>query len=222
MRRPFVLVAAFRPFGGRAKNESAEALLALRRRRAPHPGVRTVLLPVSWARAFPRLAPVLGAPGLRAALLFGEAAGRRSVTVERWGRNRAAPAADMDGALPRSPRLLPRGALRRRATWTPREAVRSLKRAGVPAKESRDAGAYLGNAVLCLALEATARRGDRVPVAFVHLPVPGAGAAKGLTRPRLARAMAAVVEEACRRFLPPTAPSPARRGRGPRRGRRRA
>ena len=167
------------------------------------------------------LTPFLDDPALAAVVLFGEASKRRGVTVERWGRNRARRILDMEGANPPAERLAPRGASRRRATWDPLEVVRAVRSVGVPASESRDAGGYLCNAVLYKTLERLARRGLRVPATFVHLPVPGGGAAKGVTAGRLAKAFAAVVDEACRRFLPAAASTPARRARAPRRAPRR-
>ena len=214
MTRPFVLVAAFRPFGGRTENESGEALAAFRRSLRPSDAVRTVVLPVSWTRAFPRLVALLDRPGLAAVVLFGEAGKRRGVTVERWGRNLSKPIPDVSGARPATKRLARSGALRRKATWAPRAVAAIARGVGVPAGESRDAGGFLCNAVLYLTLEHLARRGDRVPVTFVHFPIPGAGAAPSITRRRLAKVLAAVVGEATRRFV---ATTPAPRPRAPRR-----
>ena len=208
MRRHFVLVAAFRPFGGRTRNESGESLKVFR-----HLGVasvRTLLLPVSWSRAFPLLRPSLEDPRLAAVVLFGEAGKRPCVTVERWGRNQSSPIRDEDGALPASRRLDPRGASRRRATWKPSEVVRIIRGAGVPAIESRDAGGFLCNAVYFRTLDLLSRRGDRVPAVFVHLPIPGGGAAPGILPMHLNRALAVVAIGADMRFVRATPARPKR------------
>ena len=78
--------------------------------------------------------------------------------------------------------------------------MRVLRAAGHPAAESRDAGAFLCNAVYWRALSDPHVRNLRLPVVFVHLPVPGAGARRDLTPSRLARALDAVVRAAIERF----------------------
>jgi len=208
--RPFLLVCAFRPFGGRGRNESAEALAALRLPPAVRRRVRTLVLPVSWRRAVPRLARELDRPGLFGVVLVGEAGGRTVVTAETWGRNAAARLRDEDGRLPPGPRLARAGAVRRKATWRPREVVTVLRRAGIPAAASRDAGGFLCNAVLYATLERLSARRPAIPVTFLHLPIPGAGARADLRPAHLARALSAVVLAAATRFAPRCAPMPAR------------
>jgi pyroglutamyl-peptidase len=215
MPRPqdHVLAVAFRPFGGRRRNESDRALASLRLPRALPVPVRTLVLPVSWRRGLGALAKALSRPGLRAVVLTGEAGRRPCPTPEGWGRNRARPLRDEDGRLPPSPVIARAGAVRRRATWDPLDVVRVLRRAGVPARASRDAGGFLCNAALYVALEHPAVRRRRVPVTFLHLPVPGAGARRDMTPARLARAVRALVVEAARRAAPGATPAPRRRAR---------
>src|SRR5262249_27175491 len=77
---------------------------------------------------------------------------------------------------PAARRLARAGAVRRRATWAATDVVASLRRAGIPARESRDAGGFLCNAVLYAALSHPVVRRKRLPVTFLHVPIPGAGA----------------------------------------------
>ncbi len=201
------------------------------------------ILPVSWARAFRALRRDLSEPGLRAVVLCGEASLRRGVTVETRARNRCASLADEDRRRPGSARLEATAPAHRAATWSARSLVTVLRRAGVRAAVSRDAGTFLCNAILFRVLGHLTGRRRVVPVTFVHLPIPGHGAREGTTPAGLAVAVGAVVAEARRRFLPvrtaaasgplgasgpgipkrrrvPSA-TPTRRARAPRRGSRR-
>lgn len=211
-----VLVAAFRPFGGRSRNESERAMRALSLPAAQSRKVKKLLLPVSWRRSVPVLEHALSRPGLCAVVLTGEAGRRGVVTPERWARNAAARIRDEDGSFSPSSRLRRLGPSRRRGTWEAAEVVRLLRAAGHPAAESRDAGAFLCNAVYWRALEDPNVRRLGLPVVFVHLPVPGAGALPDLTPARLARALSSVVRSAVERFAKVERKKaiPARRGRG--------
>jgi pyroglutamyl-peptidase len=214
-----ILLVAFLPFGGRRRNESAQALRALGLSRAQRDRVRALLLPVSWRRGLARLGRALARPGLAAVVLTGEAGGRGVVTPEAWARNRAGAAKDVDGRRAPSALLERRGPARRKATWDAGDVVRVLRRARVPARVSRDAGAYLCNAAFFLALGRARSSRPPLPTAFVHLPVPRAGDREALSARRLAAAVRAVVSEAVRRWAPGDGgPNPAPRGRGPRRG----
>ena len=104
MRRPFVLLTGFAPFGARRRNESAAAVLAVGRA-SRRRDLRVRILPVSWARAFPTLYDDLRDPALRAVVLCGEAARRKDLSVEARGRNRCASVPDEDGRRPKATRL---------------------------------------------------------------------------------------------------------------------
>jgi pyroglutamyl-peptidase len=195
-----VLVTAFAPFGGRRRNESGDALRAVHASGRFRGRARFVVLPVSWRRGVARLLAEVRAERPSRVLLLGEAGSRSVVTPEAIARNRARRLRDEDGALPARPRLSPSGPARRAATWDPHDLVRALRGAGIRSRVSRDAGAFLCNAVFYRALGAL----PDVPVAFVHLPVPC---------PRGARVVRAVLEGAFPTpDRPPTAPR-RRRGR---------
>lgn len=202
MGAPFVLLTGFDPFGARRRNESAAAVRVVGRALAGK-DLRVRVLPVSWARAFPRLRADLAEPGLRAVVLCGEAGRRKDVTVEAHARNRCGPHLDEEGRRSRSPRLSDAGPRERRSSWRAPEIVAALHRAELRAAVSRDAGTFLCNAILFHVLGHPAVRRRRIPVTFVHLPIPGHGARVGTTPAVLAAAVRAVVVEARRRFLAP-------------------
>jgi pyroglutamyl-peptidase len=199
-RATYVLAVAFRPFGGRRRNESESALRAARLPGPVRARVRPLVLPVTWRGGLSRLARELGRAHVGAVVLTGEAGGRAVPTPERWGRNRARALRDEGGRLPAGARLARAGPTRRLATWPARDVVRVLRAARVPARESRDAGGFLCNAALYTALGHPAVRRGRLPVTFLHLPVPGAGARRDVTPARLAAAVRALLVEAVRRL----------------------
>ena len=199
-RASYVLAVAFRPFGDRRRNESASALRAVRLPASVRARVKSLVLPVTWRGGLARLVAELDRASVGAVVLTGEAGGRRVPTPERWGRNRARPLRDEDGRLPTGARLARAGPARRLATWPARDVVRVLRAAGLPARESRDAGGFLCNAALFTALGHPAVRRRGVPVTFLHLPVPGAGARRDVTPARLSAAVRALLVEAVRRL----------------------
>src|SRR5262245_35551746 len=88
-RRPYpapmrrrVLVAGFRRFGARRRNESEAVVRALARLRALRGRARFVVLPVSWRRGPPRAVREALRDDVGAIVLLGEAGGRTRVTPE--------------------------------------------------------------------------------------------------------------------------------------------
>ena len=214
MRRPFVLLTGFAPFGARRRNESAAAVRAVGRASRGR-DLRVRILPVSWGRAFPTLCDDLRDPALRAVVLCGEAARRKDLSVEARGRNRCASVPDEDGRRPRAARLAATGPAARPSTWSASAIVAALCKARRRAVVSHDAGTYLCNAILFRVLGDAAVRRRRIPVTFVHLPIPGHGARDGTTPAALAAAIGVVVAEARRRFLDGAGVVPPARGARP-------
>jgi pyroglutamyl-peptidase len=160
-----VLVTGFGPFPGVARNPSGELLPAL-----AGPGVRTVLLPVSYAGAAAVLAAEL--PRLRpsVALLFGVASSDAVVRVEGVARNSGSvPKPDVDGVVQDGP--LRAGAPDSYpATLPVRPLVDAVAASGRAVVASSDAGGYVCNATFFAALDLVARLGLPTRVGFVHVP----------------------------------------------------
>ena len=161
-----ILVTAFTPFGGDAKNASQEILNAL-----PDvlSGVRLEkrLLPVSF-RAAPQIAAEAAA-SLRpeAIVCLGQAGGRDAVTPERVAVNLMdATSPDNDGFQPVDEPIFPDGPAAYFSTLPVKAMVEAMQRLAVPARLSDTAGTYVCN---CL-MYAMLHRVEDVPCGFIHVP----------------------------------------------------
>ncbi len=169
MSRKSLLVAGFGAFPGHRINPAQVATEALARRRAAFAlsgiDLHTAVLPVEHAELPPRLTRLFAETSPEAVLLLGVAARRKTLSIETRAKNRVTLLrADAARQLPWS-REIVHGAPHCFASPAPAERLAAAARAcGVPAKTSRDAGAYLCNEAYYLSLLM-----DRRAV-FVHLP----------------------------------------------------
>lgn len=223
MARPLrILVTAFGPFPGVPVNPSQRAaidLLRLRRPAVSDVEITLEILPTRWDE-LPRLDALLKQRRFDAVLLLGAAARRRRVCLETRAVNAVRDFPDAAGRHPPGRRIMPQG-LDALASTAPALAwVASLRRAGIMASASRDAGRYLCNAAYFHALVAAhgQARGKDVapPVLFVHLPG-RSGVPRGASRTGLARALSGLLvalvaqarrRNACGPGLPPSAREP--------------
>ncbi len=164
VQRP-VLLSGFGPFGDVEDNPSGRLARAL----GTAPGVRGVVLPVSFGRAvetWERALAALGPAG--PALLLGTGVhGGATLRLERRARSRLhAPAPDVDGALARELRL---GGPEALETGVDLGAARAaLEAADVPVEISHDAGGYVCERTYRHLLERGRALG--APALFVHVP----------------------------------------------------
>lgn len=118
---------------------------------------------------------------------IGVAARRRHLSVEtRAHHRRSARHPDASGRAPRMLRSGERAQLRIDAAWNARVFAAALKREGVPTAVSRDAGAYVCNALLYRSLDQ-----NLAPALFIHIP-----AARACKPERIARALARTLPDA--------------------------
>jgi pyroglutamyl-peptidase len=172
--RTTVLITGFGPFPGVPVNATMRLLPELARA-APKlfPDVQFAIevLPTEWAAGPRRLQQVLAQVEPDIALHFGVSARARGFEIEQRARNACAATPDASGALPSGAALHACGAEHLAASLPVRHIVARLRRAGIPAYVSRDAGTYLCNAALYRSLECAkdeAAAGRRV--GFVHIP----------------------------------------------------
>ncbi len=85
-------------------------------------------------------------------------------------RNACQCSADAAGIYPVHPQLAPSGGPELRATLPVHHIVDRLRTLRIPAYASRDAGAYLCNAVLWRSLEAAREASAPPRVGFIHIP----------------------------------------------------
>lgn len=186
-----LLVTGFGPFPGMPRNPSAMVLSALARHRAAfarkHIVLSTQILPVLYDLA----AAFAPSPAPDAIVHIGVAGRRRELSIETVAHNRRS--ARHPDASGRVPSILKSGAaarLRIRAEWGARGLATALQRAGVPASPSRDAGAYVCNALLYRSLDSRL-----APALFIHIP-----SARVCNPERIARALAHVLPDVVTRF----------------------
>lgn len=196
MNRPLrILVCAFGPFPGVPVNPSqqlAADLLRLRRPALCGMEIALEILPTRWD-ALPRLDARLHAFDPDAVLLLGVAARRRRVSIEMLAVNATRAAPDAARRHPPARRLAADGPhlLRSRVPAGPQ--ANALRRAGIAAAPSRDAGRYLCNASYFHALAWAARQSGRQrPVLFVHLPR-REGRPAGVSRMRMGRGLSSIL-----------------------------
>jgi pyroglutamyl-peptidase len=166
-----VVIAGFGPFPGAASNPSAYLAMALARRRRPALAGIDITSHV-FATAYSAVdddLPKLLARKPDVLLIFGLAGRRRELCIETRARNaRSILFPDMRGYRPahRAIEAERIGALKGNAPF-PR-LLSALRATGLPARLSRDAGAYLCNYAYWRSLQGV-RRG-RPLVQFVHIP----------------------------------------------------
>lgn len=178
-RVPRLLLTGFLPFGGHAVNPAEQVVRRVAE--SPPRGVRltTLVLPVSYRRAFDAVRAALSTDPPDAVLHLGLAAGRTRLEFERFALNwRGAAAPDEDGLLVVGEPIDPAGPAARLATVPVDDLVAACTAAGVPALGSNHAGTFLCNQVLYQTLQFADRAGLALRAGFLHLPgpaEPGAG-----------------------------------------------
>ena len=156
-----ILLTGFEPFGGLARNPSADVALAL-----AGDDVEAAVLPVDYERVGRALDELLERPW-DAIVLMGVAVGLGAISLERVAINfRDGARPDNTGRVPEDPAVVPGGPDAYFSTLPLEELRDRVAAAGVPVEISLTAGAYLCNTSFYLARHKT---GD-IPCGFVHLP----------------------------------------------------
>ena len=171
--RTTVLLTGFGPFPSVPAN--ATSLLVPRlaeAARAAFPGIvfETRTLPTEWAAGIEHLYGLYEGLTPTVALHFGVSSRARGFEIEARGRNRLGFLPDAAGVFPSTPVLRAEGQEYLASTVPVSAIVARLRRRGLPAFISRDAGAYLCNATLYTALDMARRSAREHRIGFVHLP----------------------------------------------------
>lgn len=182
MNRPVdLLITGFGPFPGMPRNPSAVLARRLGRssrlRLAVGHGLRVRVLDTTYAAIETQLAPAL-AEGPCAVLMLGVASRAKRIRVEMQACNRASRFLPDASGRPSARLTLDPGGPAARHGGVAARALAILRRHGLAAARSRDAGRYLCNASYFRAL------GEPYPVLFVHIPpVPSAKRPRDRARP---------------------------------------
>lgn len=177
MDRLTVLLTGFEPFGGEARNPSAEVVAQLQGQtwsggqgRGWQARVQGVVLPCVFDAARQMLRQRLTQARPQLVVCLGQAGGRAAIGVERFAINWVdARIPDNAGQQPVDRPVVPGAPLARMTRLPAKALVGALRRAGHPAELSLSAGSFVCNAVFYELLQALVRR-PSVQAGFVHLP----------------------------------------------------
>jgi pyroglutamyl-peptidase len=164
-----ILISGFEPFGGDARNPSAEACIALDGHEIDGCRVRALCLPTAFGAAARVLLREIARSKPRLVIATGVAAGRAEITPERFALNFAdARIADNRGAQPRERTLIKGAPLAYASTLPVSRIVDALRAHGIPASASLSAGAYVCNELFFRLRHALEEQGTAA--GFIHLP----------------------------------------------------
>jgi pyroglutamyl-peptidase len=192
-----VLVTGFEPFGGETVNASWAAAKKLEGWRHEDFVAVARLLPCAYDSSVRKLIHEIEAVRPDALLMTGQAARRAVVCVERFAHNLDdAAAPDNGGDLRRALRISRAGPEWLESTAPVGMIVRAVREVEIPARPSRNAGAFVCNHLYFGALQYLDAQGSAIPAVFVHLPAtpeqtPPGASAKRLTPDRAASALRA-------------------------------
>jgi pyroglutamyl-peptidase len=171
--RPTVLLTGFGPFPSMGANATAVLVPRIAEAAAEVlTGVRIEchILPTEWGnglfeagRLYRHLSPAV-------AVHFGVSRRANGFDIETRARNWCMQAQDAAGLLPDGYRVSPYGPEHLPSTLPSKHIVDRLRRKGLPAMLSRDAGGYLCNALLYRSQELAREAPTPLRAGFVHLP----------------------------------------------------
>ena len=184
-----VLLSGFEPFGGEHVNPTAALISAVAQKPKEFflGELRTLVLPVSFARCFDLLKNEIHDFDPDVVLCLGLAAGRSEfIELERVAINKIdCLIADNDGRKPVDEPALMGGENAFFSTLPLKEMLAELDKARVPARLSNSAGTYVCNYLMYRLLEASLRTRRRA--GFVHVPfLPEQASAKNPPAPSMA------------------------------------
>ena len=165
-----ILVTGFAPFGGQSVNPSWEAVKGITSAAAVK-----VCLPVEWVEGPKTLIAAMEEIRPNAVILFGQAGGRKGISLEKTAVNICSCKAPDNAGILRSGEAIREGAPDALCSTLPLdEIMESLTAAGIEAHFSYDAGMFICNEVMWCALEYARTLRPGMPAGFIHLPfMPG-------------------------------------------------
>ena len=181
-----ILVTGFEPFGGETVNASWEAAQKLEGWRHGAAVATARVLPCAYDASVKQLISAIETLRPDALLMTGQAARRGVVCVERFAHNLDdASAPDNDGVLRRALRISRAAPDWLEAVAPARIIARAINEAGISARVSKNAGAFVCNHLYFAALQYLRERKSAISAVFVHLPVTPEQAPQGASAKRL-------------------------------------
>ncbi len=185
--RSVVLITGFGPFPSVAANATMILLPRIAdaaRKALPGVSIATCILPTEWEASQILLDKLVTGYKPTVALHFGVSGRASGFEIETRARNRCSHSEDAAGCLPQSECLSPNGPEYLPATLPAMHIVDRLRRLGLSAQVSRDAGGYLCNALLYRSLQSARHTGWPQRCGFVHLPASLVNARRPALEPR--------------------------------------
>ena len=171
--RPTILLTGFGPFPSVPANATTvlvPRIAEAAQRTFGGVAFASEVLPTEWSAGPARAAELYRLHRPIIALHFGVSSRATGFEIEARARNRCTLAQDAAGLLPPLDRLSPLGPETLAASIPALHIVERLRRRGLPAALSRDAGGYLCNALLYRSLELGRGQPDAPRTGFIHLP----------------------------------------------------
>ncbi|NJP36803.1 pyroglutamyl-peptidase I [Alkalicoccus luteus] len=167
-----VLITGFEPFGGMSQNPSSALVSWAEQEVFPGADVKAMTLPVTYSKCAEPVVETLHRWKPDVVLLFGVAAGRQAVTLERIAVNiEDAPGlTDNDGEAPVDRPVVKDGPDAYFSTLPLRSIMENLHEEGIPAAFSYSAGTYICNTTMYRVLHEAAEHGLPLQAGFIHLP----------------------------------------------------
>ena len=191
-----ILVTGFGPFPGAPHNPTAAVVKRLAGMRRMNLHIVGHVFDTTYAAVDRELPILLKKHKPDALLMFGLHGRTKTLRVETLARNVLGRVRDAGGRVPRA-RAIIRGADHRRMLSPALRLVRAVRRRGVVAVTSRDAGKYLCNYLSWRSTEAVGKSPQLA--AFIHVPPVARKSLRkgrrGLTSAALQRAAGAILSE---------------------------
>lgn len=164
-----ILVTGFEPFGGSHVNPSEQLVRRLAELGVADVDLRTCILPCAWGEARRQMAAEIDGVEPDAIISFGQGGGA-SIAVERVGVNLEDAGPDNFGRRPEGTPILPGGPAAYFSTLPVKEIAQAVNAAGIPARLSLSAGAFICNDILYSTQHHLTQRGLTIPAGFIHVP----------------------------------------------------
>ena len=165
-----VLVTGFEPFNNAKLNPSESLVTKLHHDDVPGAEIITKVLPVVYSKSAEQLLALIQEHQPDLVLCFGQAEGRKEISIERFAVNLDdAGIADNAGAKRVDQKIQQDGPAAFLSTLPVKELVLALKEKNIPAAQSLSAGSFVCNHIFYEMQHALA--GTSVKSGFIHVPL---------------------------------------------------
>lgn len=171
---PTVLITGFGPFPGVSINATstlAPSVASAARKVFPDIDFNYAVLPTDWTGARSLLDELKSQLSPEVSLHFGVSDSAQGFVIETTAKNICKSMEDAAGRLPKYETLYNDDSDQRLSTFPSDTIISELRKSGLPAEHSQDAGGYLCNAVLYQSLRFDEDHTNHGCTGFIHVPV---------------------------------------------------